>query len=334
MFDGVLYDGRSAARERVRVEGDGTTLTIAGEGSGPRVMPLADVRADAPITGVPRRLTLPGGAVIETDDTGAVESVWPTRSVVDRTAFRLESSAAAAVAAVAVIVALVVIVVGLVLPAAADPVARAFDPRLEQMLGKQVQTALDHGWMRPTRLPAERREALLEKWNGFAGDDADKANVVFRAMGAPNALALPGGTIVVTDEMVAFTKNDDELMAVLAHELGHVQHRHALRMVLQQSGVAVLATVIAGDAAGMTILAIALPSALVNARYSRAFELEADDYAIGLLAKNGRPPQAFADVLRRFAADEHTADPRDPLSRYLSSHPALAERIERAEAAR
>lgn len=332
-FSGVLYLGRSASRQPVRVEIDGATMMIVDDGE-PRTLALADVRADAPIAGVARRLSLPGGAVLETEDAGAVRTAWPTKSLLERTAFRLESSVQAATAAVFVIAALVALVIRVVLPAAADPVARAMDPRLERALGAQAQAALDQGWLQASLLPAERQNEIKAKFAAFAGEDAPSAKLAFRRIGGPNALALPGGTIVLTDEMVTFARNDDELMAVLAHELGHVQNRHALRMVLQQSGLAVLATVIAGDAAGMTILAIALPSALVNARYSREFEVEADDYAIALLAKNGRSPQAFADVLRRFANDERTAGPRDPLWRYLSSHPALDERIQRAEAAR
>jgi Zn-dependent protease with chaperone function len=332
-FSGVLYSGRSASRQPVQVEVDGATMTITGDGD-PRTIALNDVRADAPVAGVPRRLALPGGAVVETEAAVAVESAWPTRSTLERFAFSLESSVTAATAAVFVIALLVGLLVWVVLPAAADPVARAMDPRVEKVLGAQAQAALDKGWLRTSLLPAERQQEINAKFAAFAGESAGGATLAFRRMGAPNALALPGGTIVLTDEMVSFTRNDDELMAVLAHELGHVQSRHALRLVLQQSGLAVLATVIAGDAAGMTILAIALPSALVNARYSRDFEVEADDYAIALLAKNGRPPQAFADVLRRFANDERTTGPRDPLWRYLSSHPALEERIQRAEAAR
>jgi len=329
-FDGILYAGHSASREVVRVEVDGATMTISGNAE-PRALALSDVRADAPIAGVARRLTLPDGAVVETDDASAVAGVWPGASALERTALRLESSVAAAVAAVFVIASLVALIAFVVLPMLADPVARAIDPRIERALGQQAQAALDRGWLGQTLLPAKRRDEIVEKFEAMAGERGT-AKILFRRMGAPNALALPGRTIIVTDEMVSFTRNDDELMAVLAHELGHVENRHALRLVLQQSSLAVLATVIAGDAAGMTILAIALPSALMNARYSRAFELEADDYAIALLAKNGRPPQAFADVLRRFTEDEKKTGPRDPLWRYLSSHPALDERIRRAEA--
>jgi predicted Zn-dependent protease len=152
-------------------------------------------------------------------------------------------------------------------------------------------------------------------------------------MGAPNAFALPGGIVVVTDEMVQFAKDDDELFAAIAHELGHLQARHAMRLVLQQSGIAVLVTAIAGDAAGMTFLAAAMPAAVLNAGYSREFELEADRYAYGHLKRHGSSPAVLARLFRRLAEDRHAADANDPLARYLSSHPALEERARLAEEA-
>ena len=79
--------------------------------------------------------------------------------------------------------------------------------------------------------------------------------------------------------------------------------RHALRLPLQElPGVAVLLTAIAGDAVGVTYLAAALPSMLLQSSYSREFETEADDYAFTLLRRKGVVAQVFADMLRRLEA--------------------------------
>ena len=86
---------------------------------------------------------------------------------------------------------------------------------------------------------------------------------------------------------------------MLAHEIGHVRGRHAMRLVLQSSGVAVLLTALAGDAVGVTFLAVALPTMLLQSGYSRQFEAEADDYAFAHMKRHGVSPQAFADVMRR-----------------------------------
>jgi predicted Zn-dependent protease len=147
----------------------------------------------------------------------------------------------------------------------------------------------------------------------------------------PNALALPGGTIVVTDELVHATANDAEFLAVVAHEIGHVRGHHAMRLVLQDSGMAVLMTALAGDAVGTTLLAAALPAVLLRTRYSRQFESEADDYAFAMLRRHGHSPQAFADLMRRLRLQLHAKEESGSLLQYLSTHPATEERIQRAE---
>jgi Zn-dependent protease with chaperone function len=332
-FAGTLYDGRNAVRHAVEVELAGPTVTLVRDGER---MDFArdDVKVDAAVPGVARRLVLPGGAVVETAASAAVDAAWPPPRSLQHAALWLESRTSMAIGAVVLTAALVALLVAVVVPLAADPLARRISPKISKALSDSALRTLDGGWLKPSTLPDERTEAIDDEFAALAKASGTPAQLEFRAMSQPNAFALPDGTIVLTDEMVAFTRNNDELMAVLAHELGHVHHAHSLRMLLRQSAVAVMVTALAGDAAGMTILAVILPSALLDGRYSREFELDADAFAQDLLRRTGRSPQVFTAVLRRFAADPRRADAGDPLSRYLSSHPALEERIERAEKAR
>jgi Zn-dependent protease with chaperone function len=224
-------------------------------------------------------------------------------------------------------------VIAYVLPLAAQPVARSISPRIEQAIGAQALKSIDATFAKRSRLPAERRNEIQRKFAAFIDGEPELDGVAlhFRRLGGPNAFALPGGTIIVTDEMVEWVDDDEELMAALAHELGHLRHQHAMRLVLQKSGIAVLITAIAGDAAGMTFLAAAIPAAVLNSSYSREFELEADRYAYAQLRRHGSSPQALARLFRRFAEDRRTADADDPLARYLGSHPGIEERIRLAE---
>jgi predicted Zn-dependent protease len=333
-FEGVLYDGRSASGRRVVVVVDGAALSIVDSESRAAIT-RSDVRVDAPIPGVARRLILPGGGSIESENNALVEALWPAQGFVSRGAFWLESRWSAAIAAVLLTAAFVWFVVSQILPLAAEPIARSISPRIEEAIGKQALRSIDATFAKPSRLPAERRREIDSKFEAFVENEPELEDVdlQFRRMGAPNAFALPGGIVVVTDEMVQFAKDDDELFAAIAHELGHLQARHAMRLVLQQSGIAVLVTAIAGDAAGMTFLAAAMPAAVLNAGYSREFELEADRYAYGHLKRHGSSPAVLARLFRRLAEDRHAADANDPLARYLSSHPALEERARLAEEA-
>lgn len=334
-FDGIFYDGRAAAAVPVRVEERGDDITI-GDGTVTARLPRAGVVADAPIPGVPRTLRLPDGERIETSDQGAVAMLWPEHGVIARTAYALESRWWAVLGGIAITVAAIWFVVAVALPLAADPVARRISPNVEAYLGEQALASLDATVLKPSRLPDDEQDEWSDKFDRFvAGEKGEERyTIVFRHAGMPNAFALPGGTIVITDEMVDAVGSNDELLAVLAHEIGHVRGRHAMRMALQDSGVAVLMTALAGDAVGVTFLVVALPSMLLQSGYSRKFEAEADDYAFAHMKRHGVSPQAFADVMRRLEKETGGRREDGTVMRYLGSHPATADRIRRAEEAR
>ncbi len=331
-FDGVLFDGMRATGVPVRVEPQGAEVSIASAAGQSRTIPRDQIVADAPVPGVLRRLLLPSGELIETGDAEAIASLWPPTDVISRAAFAIESRWWAVLTGLALTAGAVWLIVAYVLPLAAAPVATRISPRVEAFMGKQTLAALDRTVFSPSTLSDEEVQKRRDAFTAFVeGESLQPPRLEFRHAGTPNALALPGGIIVVTDEMVQTTANDAEFLAVVAHEMGHVHGHHAMRLVLQSSGLAVLMTALAGDAVGTTVLAAAVPAILLRTRYSRQFESEADDYAFALLKRRGQSPQAFADLLRRLSLEEH--EPADPhsLRQYLSTHPATEDRIRRAE---
>ncbi len=334
-FDGAFYDGHVAAAAPVRVEERGDDVTIE-DGTVTARLPRASIVADAPIPGVPRTIRLPDGERIETENHAAIAALWPERGLIARTAYALESRWWAVVGGIAITATCVWFAVAIALPLAADPVAQRISPKVEAYLGEQALASLDATVLKPSRLPEDEQDEWSDKFGRFvAGEKGEERyTIVFRHAAMPNAFALPGGTIVITDEMVDAVGSDDELLAVLAHEIGHVRGRHAMRMVLQNSGVAVLMTALAGDAVGVTFLVVAVPSMLLQSGYSRKFEAEADDYAFAHMKRHGVSPQAFASLMRRFEKATGGAKDDGPVIRYLGSHPATADRIRRAEEAR
>ena len=130
--------------------------------------------------------------------------------------------------------------------------------------------------------------------------------------------------MVVSDELVHLAQDEDEIVAVMAHEIGHVVHRHGLRHVLQNSAVVLLVAAVTGDIASLSALAATVPTVLVEAKYSRAFELEADQYAADYLRLHGIAPRHFVNILLRLQENSGSAE---PALGYLSSHPATSERI-------
>ena len=126
--------------------------------------------------------------------------------------------------------------------------------------------------------------------------DGDKYKLEFRKLPGdlPNAFAIPGGPIVVSDGLVAALQDEDAFLAVVAHEIGHQVHRHVLRQVLQGSAVIVAATMLTGDVSSASGVVLAVPTFLLSSRYSRDFEREADDYAFAALRERGITPEWFA----------------------------------------
>ena len=105
---------------------------------------------------------------------------------------------------------------------------------------------------------------------------------------------------------------------------------------MQAAGLAALISALAGDAVSITSLAATPPVILLQSGYSREFEDEADSYAFQRLKEIGLSPRVFAEIMTRLdgfrtdgrrakksASGAHTLD-------YLSTHPATAQRVERA----
>ena len=148
----------------------------------------------------------------------------------------------------------------------------------------------------------------------------------------PNAFALPGGTIVVTDEMLQLLAGrDDVLLGVLGHELGHVQRRHGMRLLVQATLIGTAASIAWGD---FSAVLAAAPALLGQSAYSRDFEREADDDAVSLLRANGLSPVVMVELFQRLAARRAAPGAADKggafdLGIALASHPADAERVQR-----
>ena len=195
----------------------------------------------------------------------------------------------------------------------------------------ETLAALDRQVFAPSALPRERQDAIASGFRALKKPYGQSApyNLAFRksdAMGA-NAMALPGGTIVVTDGLMALARDDREVLAVLAHEAGHVDRRHGMRGLVQDSLISMLLALVIGD---VSALAAAASSSVLEASYSRDLEREADAYAIETLTANRIPLKFLADMLRRLDSAAGAAGMPGAL-RYLSTHPATDERIRQLE---
>ncbi|MEK6592249.1 MAG: M48 family metallopeptidase [Pseudomonadota bacterium] len=351
-----FFDGRSSRRRQVTIAVKDGKVTVSGDGMAFEV-PVAEVKISARMSGMPRRLEFPGGAAAVVHDNEAVDRAFAV-AVRKTLAHRLESHAGIVVAALILTIALCWSGYQYGVPWAAREAAMRLPANLESSIAEEGLKALDELLFRPSTLNARHRAALAQTFAALR--DASGLPVSVRLelrdgklIGA-NALALPGGIVVVTDPLARLLGDEDQIAAVLAHELGHIQHRHSLRYILQDSIVALAAMAIYGDASAVAGIAATVPTALVHARYSQGFEREADEYAYELLRKTGRSPRALGLALSALEAgaenggESNARDKSDaegggvndtgkrPRARdfgYLSTHPSTRERVQAAEAA-
>ena len=149
-----------------------------------------------------------------------------------------------------------------------------------------------------------------------------------------NAFALPGGKVGVYAGLLAMVESDDELAAVVGHEIAHVSARHGAERASQQLGVALLGvgvTVATDDARYRDEIRLAYGLAAVGTvlKYSRDHESEADHIGLLYMARAGYDPAAAVRFWRKMAARSQGGG---WMPEWLSTHPSDATRIRRLEA--
>jgi Zn-dependent protease with chaperone function len=324
----TYYDGRTSTPHAVSVGVDAGIVHVRGEGI-ELAVPADRVRLEARLGGLPRRLELPDGASCLIDAAFDLPGLGEDGSArVERWVNELELRWGVAVGAALAILVFLWGGIALGVPLAARVVASRLPPAVDAQMGAQALATLDRLALEPSALPDARRAALAGRFETLAGLAGGAYVLEFRKSPAvgPNAFALPGGTVVVLDELVAAARHDDEIASVLAHEIGHVHGRHTLRHVLQTSAAAVIVAAVVGDVLSMSSYAAALPAFLLEARYSRDFEREADVFGLALLDRAGIDRGHFVRFLARLEAEHPSGVPG-----FLSTHPRADERGRAAE---
>lgn len=335
-FPATWFDGRSSRAHAVELAFDADGMHVRGDGI-ERHEALDAVRLSPRLARVERTLSFADGARARLADSDALDAWFPHRDRLERVVDRLERHAHAIAASIVLTAATLAAAVVWGVPWLADRIATALPPAASTRLGEQVLAQLDRMALEPTGLPDERRAQLATRFAAVAAADGGAPAAVpprleFRSapgIGA-NAFALPGGAVVVTDELVEAIDDDREFDAIVAHELGHQAHSHALRGALRGSIVLVVSGWFAGDVSGAGAVVAGVPTFLLQNAYSRQFESEADAEALHRLAALGTSPRWFARALEHLdpGGDEWLS-----LSKYASSHPATHERIAAAERA-
>jgi Zn-dependent protease with chaperone function len=345
-FDGVTARRHDAA---VGVLGDRVEVSAAGRHADYR---LDTLRLSAPVAGVPLRIGLPDGGtlvVAELDEHVALSLGWPRRSF----AHVLESNLLVVFVAWIAVFAAAFFAWRDGIPWIAAKVATRVPVAAEAALGESILSGVDRFLLERSRLPEKVRAPIAARFAQLAGaaNAASDLRLEFRrgrgGFPGANAFALPGGTIVVTDDLVKEIDDTDKVAAVLAHEIGHQVRRHSLVHLLETSATALVFGAILGDVSGVGSVAAAAPGFLLNLNFSRGAEEDADRFAYDLLRASGMSPALLGDALQIIVDHECRSDDEDATAEacrkrrhrigegpsYLSTHPAIEQRIDAARQA-
>lgn len=337
---GLFFDGRRSKGYPARLRRQDQHLLIEYAEGETLEARLSEVRLGTRVGQAGCYLHLQDGAAFESFQTEALGGLLQGAAGRGGANWlrRLESNVRLIV--ISALLVLMTVGVGVVhgVPWISRHIADALPQGLERVMGENALATLENSWLEPTALDEAHQQRLRQAFAPHLARLAERhggpgLKVHFYASPAlgANALALPGGIIIFTDELVQLAENDDELVAVLAHEAGHAVHRHGLRNVVQGSLVLWMIMGMTGDLAAASDLLVTIPALLVSLDYSRAMEREADDFALQYLPAEGVQPAHFAHILLRLQERGRAEDSDKTALRVpdlLSSHPDAAERVQ------
>lgn len=329
MLTADYFDGHSTRVRRVALRIEDQTLFVSGEGI-ERQVPFSEVRVDERLGRAPRRLRFSDGSFCEVQNLASLDDLLSLAGHQDGWVDRTQRRARSVLVCLAAVIALAFAGYMWVLPWAAGKAAVRVPDVVGRRLSMATLEALDGKVLLFSGLPVARQRELSDRFHSLILPESGHPQValLFRkspALGA-NAFTLPDGTIIILDDLVKVLDDDQQVLAVAAHELGHAHGRDGLRMLLQGSVLATFWAFYVGDFSSLLAMA---PATVLHARYSRELEDQADGYAAAVLRLNGMSPVLLAEALKKLTGSHQGSQEMG----YLSTHPGIDERVRRLNAA-
>lgn len=272
------FDGFGAGGEIVEVRHQDNQLCLTCADGASLHFVASQVVATDDTDDLQRNFVLPDGTLLIFDSAQNGLALASSRSRIERW---IKNKHATLLAVIAVL-ALPALILTIIVPGAVNRLAPSIPLTWEAALGESVFASLKKTNFLPSNLQIEHKARLTARFDTLkksAGIESARLEFVG---GLPNAFALPGGIVTITDQMVHLLDNDDRIAAVLAHELGHVKQRHALRGIATHTIAAqVLTVALTHDQLTQKVVDLVAQRSL-TAKYSQQREREADRYRVNL----------------------------------------------------
>ncbi len=201
---------------------------------------------------------------------------------------------------------------------------------LANQIPKNVETQLGGSMLNTFLQGAHRDEKLSSLLNQFAKRIDFKTSyqieIIVVKNSDVNAFALPGGKIVVYDEILKRMNTPEELAALLAHEVAHIEYKHSLKSISQSLSGYLFISLLLNDINGISTILIDNANMLKNLSFSRSLETDADLRALQTLNSNNISQQGMVALFKTLNTEQDLS-----YLKFLSTHPLTEERIKYAK---
>ncbi len=278
-----------------------------------------------PLGSTPRRVTFPDKTLFETNDHKGVSRL--TGTTYSERLHRAEQFHPRLISITVMTLGLVFFLWRYGLDLIVSVAIELTPPLVIQQLDRGTLSSIDL-LAKPTEINKDKRikiqKIFLDLTRTLKDETKDyNFTLTFRKIPlfGPNAFALPGGTVIMTDQFVEKFPEKDILAGVLGHELGHVVEKHSLHQLYRSLGFFFLISLLAGDVGPILEDILLEGRTVLSLAYSRKHEKKADQFGLKLAHRAGYDPKGlklFFERLSEIINDE---------SQWLSTHPSNKKRI-------
>lgn len=336
LIDGKWFVKGSAAHIKAALLIDGDYYQLQTSDGISKQGDVTDVSVSDRLGNVERKLIFEDGSVFATADNDAIDEHFKSVLKANRFIHAIESNLSFVAFALVLTIAVSFSFFKWGLPAASSVIADALPQKTNMIIGSHTLDFLDKAIFDDTKLSEQRQTEIRQHFHAkltpIEQDNEELTFVLhFRAwgdddQGIPNALALPSGDVILTDKFIELSQNQNEIDAVLLHEMAHIVERHSLKMLVQATLVTTVIMMTTGDLSGVADLGVGLGSLMLSSNYSRNHESEADQYAFDKMLELGIDPISFANIMRRITDYSESLSQAEEIDEEATSNdPELAE---------
>ena len=325
VIDALLYDGKSSKEHEVSIEftANRRVVILSHEID----VSIDEVEIESRLGNTPRVIEFDNGIRCKSKENDKIDQVLKEFGLSKSKAYKIESSLGLTIGSVLVTVGFIWFMLTTGATYTANGLASILPKSTLNEVSEVTLNQLEDDYLHPSKL-SDRQKRIIQGHFDKLTEGETNYKLHFRSSPkiGPNAFALPSGDVVLTDQLVALSQDDEfrDILGVLAHEKGHVVKKHSLRIAIKTGISGAIIGYITGD---VSVLASTIPTVLINSSYSREFEHEADVYAVKKLKKMNVSTEYIA-TLFEMLDKKYGEEQNSTLMGMFASHPLTSERID------